>query len=385
MEYRDLIYFDHAATGFPKPLTVEREVAKCLHTYGGNPGRGIHPLALAASEKLYECRTLAAELFGVDDPARVIFTMNTTQGLNLVLRGLLHRGDHVLLSDLEHNAVWRPLCALTEERGIAAELFSTLAGEREATRDQLLAGIEAKICPRTRMIVCTAASNICSATLPLREIGSLCRRRGILFVVDGAQGAGHMPIRVDDWGIDALCLPGHKGLLGPQGCGMVLLGKGIAPLSLMQGGNGVESLEPGMGEQLPERYEPGTLPTPAIAGLCEGMRLLARLGVETVGSYERMLYRRARECLGNTRGVTLHAPHHEGAILLFSVAGMSPDAVGTRLAEQGICVRSGYHCSALGHRTLGTEREGAVRVSFGMTNRLPEVERLWREIQRIGE
>ncbi len=378
-----MIYLDHAATSFPKPLAVEREVMKCLHTYGGNPGRGAHPLAMAAAEKIYECRTVAAELFGVADPERVFFTLNTTHGLNTVLKGLLKKGDHVLLSDLEHNAVWRPLWRMEQEGFIRTDRFESFASDASATALDICAAIERRIGKGTKMVVCTAASNLCSAALPLRQIGALCRRRGILFVVDGAQGAGHMPISVDEWGIDALCLPGHKGLLGPQGCGMVLLGKGVSPETLTEGGNGVYSLEGGMTDQLPERYEAGTLPTPAIAGLCRGMKLVSRVGVKTIDAYERALFRRTAELLGNTPGVTLYAPHHVGSILLFNLDGRPADEVGAYLAEQGICVRSGYHCSALGHRALGTPEGGAVRVSFGLTNRPGEPEALWRALRGI--
>lgn len=355
-----------------------------MSEYGGNPGRGAHALSLAAAEKVYECRALAAELFGVSDPERVFFTMNTTQGINTVLKGLLRQGDHVILSDLEHNAVWRPLYKMAEEGRITLDVFSGMTGDPRQTATRICANIARLIRPETKLVVCTHASNICSATLPIREIGAFCHRHGLLFVVDGAQSAGREPIFVDEMELDALCVPGHKGLLGPQGCGMVLLGKGICPDTLIEGGNGTRSLEGDMSEELPERYEAGTLPTPAIAGLCEGLRLLSRVGLEEIAAYERCLYRRARELLGNTEGVTLYAPEYEGGILLMNVRGYSPEAVGRALNEDGICVRSGYHCSALGHRTLGTLGEGAVRVSFGPSNRRWEIERLWQSVRRLS-
>ena len=351
-----------------------------MSEYGGNPGRGSHVLSLAAAEKIYECRTLAAELFGVSDPERVFFTMNTTQGINTVLKGLLRKGDHALCSNLEHNAVWRPLCRLTEEGTITMDVFSSMTGDPERTPERICGEIARLLRPWTRLVVCTHASNICSVTMPIREIADFCHQRGLLLVVDGAQSAGHERICVDEWGIDALCVPGHKGLLGPQGCGMVLLGKGILPRTLMEGGNGVHSLEASMSEDLPERYEAGTLPTPAIAGLCEGLRILSRLGVEQIGEYEKSLYRLAREMLGNTAGIRLYLPEEEGSILLFTVDGFSSEETGRRLAEQGVCVRSGFHCAALGHRTLGTPESGAVRISFGLTNRVNEVERMHRVI-----
>ena len=191
-------------------------------------------------------------------------------------------------------------------------------------------------------------------------------------------------IDVDGMGIDALCVPGHKGLLGPQGCGMVLLGDGIRLDTLTEGGNGMASLEGSMSGEPPERYEAGTLPTPALAGLCEGLRLLTEWGIEEIAQREQRLYRLARERLGNTEGVTLYAPQYEGNILLFNVSGFSPERIGHILNESGICVRSGYHCSALGHRTLGTDETGAVRLSFGVSNRPWEIDRLWRVLRTLS-
>ncbi len=380
-----MIYLDHAATSFPKPPSVIREVMRCFTEYGGNPGRGAHALSLAAAEKIYECRVLAAELFGLGDPARVFFVMNTTHGINTVLKGLLRRGDHVILSDMEHNAVFRPLYKMVEEGRITFDTFSSMVGDPDRSPEKICANIERLIRPETRLLICTHASNICSVTMPIREIGALCRERGIYFAVDGAQSAGHERIHMAEMEIDALCVPGHKGLLGPQGCGMVLLGEGLRLDTLTEGGNGMASLEGAMSEESPERYEAGTLPTPAIAGLCEGLRVLSMLGVEEIAQWERYLYRLARERLGNTKGVTLYASEYEGGILLFNVTGFSPEEIGRYLDETGICVRSGYHCAALGHKTLGTVETGAVRISFGSSSSPRDVDRLWRVIQCLSQ
>ena len=185
-----------------------------MTSYGGNPGRGSHTLSLAAAEKIYECRSLAAELFGVDDPARVFFTLNTTHGLNTVIKGWLHPGDHVLISNLEHNAVYRPIWRLAEEKKITFGVFDSMAMCQQRSAEEICTGIYCKLRANTRMIVTTHASNICSLKMPLREIGALCRENCLRFVVDGAQSAGHEPIAVDEMGIDALCVPGHKGLYG---------------------------------------------------------------------------------------------------------------------------------------------------------------------------
>ncbi len=387
MERGGLIYFDNAATSYPKPRSVIEETVRCMTEYGGNAGRGTHALARAAAEKIYECRTVAAEHFGVDDPARVLFTLNTTTAINTVLKGLLKAGDGVLFSDIEHNAVLRPLARMEREGRIVCDNFPSMLGDERRSAVRICAGIAKRLRENTRMVVCSHASNLCSLTMPIREIGAFCHRHRLLFVVDGAQSAGHERIRVDEMEIDALCVPSHKGLYGPQGGGMILLGKGITPEmlgTLVEGGNGMASLSTEMPPVFPERYEAGTMPTPVIAGLCEGIRVVEKIGVDEIAAHEKSLYLRMREVLGNTKGVTLYAPEYEGAVLLFNIEGKNSERVGRLLSERGICVRSGYHCAALGHRTLGTPEGGAVRASFGIYNHLGEVERFCRAIGEIA-
>lgn len=363
-----LVYLDHAATSFPKPRRVVEEVQRCMRRDGGNPGRGTHALAMAAAERIYLCRREIGSFFGFSHPERVIFTMNTTMAINTLVKGVLRWGDHVLISDMEHNAVLRPLCKLAREGRITYDVFPTMVGEARREPADICAAIEALIRPNTKMLICAHASNICSAILPLREIGAVCHRHGILFAVDAAQSAGHLPIHVEDMGIDALCVPGHKGLLGPQGIGFLLLGEGIQADTLVEGGSGLHSLDVEMPTELPERFEAGTLPTPAISGLLEGIREVTRLGLERIATRESGLVCRLREKLTAMEGVTLYAPHHQGAILLFNLDGVPADRVGQELNRLGFCVRAGYHCSALGHRTLQTPAGGAVRVSVGASN-----------------
>ncbi|MBE6586712.1 MAG: aminotransferase class V-fold PLP-dependent enzyme, partial [Ruminococcaceae bacterium] len=210
------IYADHAATSYPKPPEVLREMTNYMRRKGGNPGRGSHRLSIAAAEAVYDCRLAAADLLGSSHPERVVFTMNTTQALNLAIKGLLRPGDHVLCSDLEHNSVYRPLFALQKAGIITCDVFSTFAASPVCTDEMILQEIQRKLTPRTRMLVCAHTSNICSAVLPLEKIGRLCREKGIVFVVDAAQSAGHMELHMEKMNIDALCVPGHKGLMGPQ-------------------------------------------------------------------------------------------------------------------------------------------------------------------------
>ena len=363
-----MIYLDNAATSFPKPRRVAEEQLHCMQFYGGNPGRGSHALALAAAQKIYECREELSSFVGADNPENVIFTMNATMALNTAIKGLLRRGDHVLISDMEHNAVFRPIYKLARDGVITYDVFKTFTTNPARTNGMISASILEKIRPNTRMLICAHASNICSATLPLKEIGALCKKKGILFVVDAAQSAGHLPINMREMQIDALCVPGHKGLWGPQGCGALILGKGIVADTLMEGGSGYNSLEGNMPEEAPERYEAGTLPTPAIAGLTEGIREIKRLGIDHIHSVECTLTNRLRERLMLMPKVALYAPHHTGSVLLFSLQDISADRVGAFLNERGFCVRTGFHCAALAHATLGTPASGAVRVSPSLFN-----------------
>ena len=377
-----MIYLDNAATSFPKPKSVQDEVLCCIKNYGGNPGRGSHALSLAAADKIYECRAALSGLFGLGAPENAVFTLNATQALNTVIKGALRQGDHVLISDMEHNAVFRPIYRLAREGFIKYSVFRTFP-DRPELEDHIIADISAKLTPRTRMLVCTHASNICSAVLPIGKIGELCRRNGILFVVDAAQSAGHIPIDFNLLGADAVCLPGHKGLYGPQGCGAILMREGLTLKTLTEGGNGVNSLEGTMPELPPERYEAGTLPTPAVAGLLRGAEEVSRLGTENIHRHECALFEYARDGLAELGGVKIYAPSRVGSVLLFNLEGKSADSVGDALNGAGICVRSGYHCAALAHKTLATPPGGAVRVSFGIYNTLADVDTLVNALHTI--
>ena len=383
-----LVYLDHAATSHPKPPAVLTAVIDCMKYRGGNPGRGSHKLAMEAAGEIYACRETAARMFGAE-PQRVIFTLNTTHALNLAIKGLVGRGKedgggfHVLCSDMEHNAVYRPLYRLAAEGIIDLDTFDTFPAAPVRTEDMILRSVSAKLRTDTHMVVCAHASNICSAVLPIQRIGELCRRRGIALVVDAAQSAGAYELDVDGMGITALCLPGHKGLLGPQGTGMLILGQSVTLDTLMEGGNGVDSLRGEMSEEAPERYEAGTLQTPAIAGLRAGMEFVESVGTASIRERERRLGVKLRDGLLEMPKVTVYAPHREGGVVLFSVAGYASEEVGRILSDEGICVRAGFHCSALGHRTLGTPTGGAVRGSLGWNSREKDVEAVLRVVKRL--
>lgn len=383
MEQSGLIYLDNAATSFPKPPQVYSEVVSSLIRYGGNPGRGSHRLSLMASKKVYECREAAAALLGVSEADRVFFTLNATHGLNTVIKGLLRRGDHVLISDIEHNAVFRPIYKMAHRGDISYDVFNSFCADPQRSATKICGDIARRMRRNTRLLICSQQSNICSVTMPIREIAELCRRCGVYFLVDAAQSAGHTDISVDALGISALCIPSHKGLYGPQGCGIVALGRGISLDTLTEGGNGVDSLDGKMPELSPERYESGTLPTPAIAGLCEGIKFIRSIGTEVVAEHEAELFSRLLDGLSVIKGIRIYMPRHVGSTLLFNVDGLHSEAVTKLLSQREICVRGGYHCTALGHKTLGTVDGGGVRVSLGLFNDSRDVDRLLSAVNGI--
>ena len=365
-----MIYLDNAATSFPKPEAVKNEVARCISEYCGNPGRATHRLAADAAEKIYECRDALSELFGLGLPENVFFTQNATYALNTVIKGVIRNGDHVIISDMEHNSVFRPIYRLAKEKRITFDVFKTHPVSEITSR------IEKLIRPNTRLIVCTHCPNISSQILPIGEIGELCRRKKIFFAVDASQSAGHVPIDMRKMKIDALCIPGHKGLYGIQGCGAVCLNDGIVLGTLTEGGSGVNSLDGDMPFLSPERYEAGTPPTPSIASLCEGVREIQRIGIENISSNEKRLHRYAVSSLERINGVKIYEKDISGAVLLFNVNGTPSDLIASSLGKLDVCTRGGYHCSSLGHSTLNTLKLGGVRVSFGIFNTLADVDAL---------
>lgn len=383
MEKRELIYLDNAATSYPKPYAVSDAVKKYMLYCGGNAGRGGYGTAIQAAQSVFDCRKKLSNFFDAENENVVFFTMNTTQGINMCIKGLLRRGDHVLISNIEHNAVYRPIYKLSQRGQLSYDCFSVMLGERRLEDDEILSDIAKKVRKNTTMIICTGASNICSVRPPLKRIGEFCRKHGILFVVDAAQAAGHFAISLKEMKIDALCIPAHKGLLGPQGCGAVILGKGVKMQTLFEGGNGVDSLMGEMPEEPPERYEAGTLPIPAIVGLGEGISAIEQIGLSNVEKHEKELFELAKKELLKISGINVYCPSYSGSVLLFSVDGYDSERICEYLAKQNICVRGGYHCAALAHRAIGTADSGAIRISFGVFNRENDIEALCTAIKKI--
>ena len=358
-----MIYLDSAATAMQKPESVPRAMLRAMRT-AASTGRGDHGPAMEASGIVLDCRTELAELFHMPGPERVVFTMNATHALNLAMRSLVRPGARVLISGYEHNAVTRPLHALGAEVLTAScPLFD---------REACLAAFEKRI-GLAQAVVCTHVSNVFGFILPLREIAGLCRERGIPLIVDASQSAGCLPLDQRELGAAFLCMPGHKGLLGPQGTGVLLCGERGEPL--LYGGSGSNSLSQEMPEELPERLEAGTLNVTGVAGLLEGVRWLRRRGVSEVLSREQRLAALLASELERVPGLRLFrgGPESQTGVLSVLPGRRDPVSFASALAERGVCVRAGLHCAPLAHETAGTLGTGTVRFSVSPFNTEREI------------
>ena len=364
-----MIYLDSAATTLQKPPAVSQAVTRAMKCMA-SPGRGGHRPAMLAAETVFACRQAAARLFHMDNPEQVVLTFNATHGLNIAIKTLVRPGDTVLISGYEHNAVTRPLAAIggVTIRTARSPLFQP---------EELLRSFAAQMTPEVSCVICTHVSNVFGYILPVEEIALLCRRRGVPFVLDASQSAGCLPVDMAELGAAFAAMPGHKGLYGPQGTGLLLCGGG-AVRTLLEGGTGSASLQQEMPEFLPDRLEAGTHNIPGAAGLLEGLRFVLRKGTGTILRHEQGLCARAAEGLARMDGVTVFAapsPEGQGGVLSFTAEGTDCEDVGQALGRMGIAVRAGLHCAPLAHCTAGTLETGTVRVSFSAFNTPQEVDR----------
>ncbi len=345
-----MIYLDSGATSFHKPEAVYRAVARALRTCA-NPGRGGYGPAMAADEQVYRCREAAAKLFHCQ-PEQVAMTASCTQGLNTAIRTLVKPGAAVVVSGFEHNAVTRPLHALGASIRVAGRKLFNWEDTLEQFA-QALKGADAA--------VFTHVSNVFGYVLPVRELAGLCRERGIPFILDAAQSAGTLEVNLETLGADFIAMPGHKGLLGPQGTGLLLCGREAEPL--LYGGTGSASIARNMPSDLPERLEAGTLNVPGIAGLTAGLRYLNRVGVDTVFRRE---HRQLERCITGLKklGMEVFSGNHQVSAVSFR-PGMDCQEAASILGQKGFAVRAGLHCAPFAHESAGTLNTGTVRVSFG--------------------
>lgn len=353
-----MIYLDNAATSYPKPSVVIASVSEALTSYGGNPGRSGHTMSVKVGEKIYNCRETVSDYFNAYGGENVIFTSNATHALNLALFGTL--SGHVVTTVFEHNSVLRPLEELRRQGRISYTAVSP-----SLTNDGLtLSRIRAAITPHTRAVVITHASNVCGKILPVNAIGQLCRQRGLLFIVDASQTAGHMKVDMRQMGADIICTAGHKGLLGPTGTGLLLKRPEVNLIPLMFGGTGTNSQSLSQPDEYPERLECGTLNVGGILGLTAGIELLSNQR----NNFERQHIQNASARLRRIDKVELYNQYNTSdyvGIIAFNIRGLSSIQTANLLSERGVCVRGGLHCAPLTHNYFGTSERGLVRVSAG--------------------
>lgn len=356
-----MIYLDNGATTYPKPKQVTTAVNNAMRTLGANPGRGGYQMSVQSSESLFACRKEAASFFHTEGPEYVIFMPSCTQAVNTVIKGVLTRGDHVVVSDLEHNAVMRPLRKLEQSSGVTFTAAKTYPGDDDLTVDSFRRAMTAK----TKLIVCIHASNVFGMRLPVERIAALAHMHGAKICVDAAQSAGILPIDMIKDNIDYLCVPGHKGLYGPMGTGLLILRQGDNVDTLVEGGTGVQSRMLFQPEEPPERYESGTLNIPGIAGLCAGIQFVRKIGIQRIYQHEMDLVSYLNRAFSSMSHIETYTGGHEAPyfapVLSFNVRDVPNVDVGDYLARQNIAVRCGLHCAPAAHDKMGTI-EGTVRV-----------------------
>ena len=375
-----MIYLDNAATSWPKPEQVYESVSDSLRR-GGNPGRGESEKSRAAATDIIEARSALAELFHIADPNRIVFALNATDAINLALQGMLQPGDHVITSQMEHNAVTRPLAYL-EDAGVMVTKVAT-----DPIKGADLQEVRQAFRPETKLVVMAHASNVTGALNPIEEIGAICREKNVPFLVDAAQSAGAIPIDVVKMNIDLLAIPGHKSLLGPTGTGALYVSETVSPRPIRSGGTGVFSevrLQP---EQLPYYYEAGTQNAVGIAGLCAGVHYILERSVSGIYHEEQKMLQHLIDGLVSMPEVTVYGPLSapRAAAVSFNIEGMDCADVAMILETYyDISVRSGLQCAPDTHRMLGTfDLNGTVRVSPGLFTRDEEIDTFLRAIREI--
>lgn len=357
------IYLDNAATSYPKPEQVYQAVNHALREVGASPGRGGHRRSLEAGRIMFLAREAVARLFSIPDSSRIIFTHNATGALNLALHGTLLAGDHVITTSMEHNSLLRPLHALRRE---GVEVTVVAAGPDGIVDPEQ---IRRALRPSTRMLAVGHVSNVCGSIQPIAEIAAICRAAGALFLVDAAQSAGYIDLDVVSTGIDLLAAPGHKGLLGPPGTGLLYVAPAVALRPTVEGGTGTSSTSEEQPLTMPDGFEAGTHNLPGIAGLKAGVEFILERGIAAIRRHEQSLIMEAEQLLRRIPGVTIYGPKDPGlraSVLSFNLAGIDASLLAAQLDHDfDIAVRAGLHCAPQAHRTLGTLPEGTLRISPG--------------------
>ncbi len=369
-----MIYFDNAATTFPKPRCVLDKTEFCLKKYCGNAGRSSHSLSLRSGEEIYYTREMLANHIGIDTPEQIVFTYNATYALNLAIKSLITQKCHILISDFEHNSVIRPLEKLKELIGIEYDCFKTDGDIKKA--------LNAALRPDTRVIISSIASNVTGDNIPIKILSDFASENSLMLIIDASQALGHTEINLTETPCDAFCAPGHKGLFGIQGSGFVYFKEKTRRESFIEGGSGSDSASKYMPVLLPEGYEAGTLSTPAIVSLGAGLGYIEKTGIERINEKMNFLTNYAYERLSNINGIRIYK--RGCGIISFNLGDIPSSAVAALLDKRGICVRGGLHCAPSIHKKLGTMRQGAVRISFSYLNRKKEVDRFYSALKSIS-
>ena len=370
-----MIYLDSAATTLEKPPQVPRASAWAM-THLASPGRGGHAPGMGAAKLMYRMREQAAGLFNVSDPERVVLTCNATHGLNIAIRSLVRPGGTAVVSGYEHNAVTRPLHAMpgVTVKVAAGPLFDP---------DGVYAAFEREVGPEVDAVICNHVSNVFGFIQPVERIAKLCRERGVPLIVDASQSAGTLPVDLEGWGAAFVAMPGHKGLYGPQGTGLLLCGGDAQPL--LYGGTGSLSVRQEMPDFLPDRLEAGTHNVCGAAGLLAGMRFVSQRGVDRIHAHERALARRLMDRLERVPNVTVYRGEPQSGLCSLVIGGMDCEEAGEELAKRDIAVRAGLHCAPLAHQTAGTQDTGTVRLSFSAFNRPDQADRAAAVIRELAQ
>ena len=376
-----MIYLDNAATSYPKPQRVINSVCDSMLFYGANPGRSGYEMSLKTSEKIHDTRLALNELFNGYGEEYVSFTGNCTQALNYAIKGILKRGDHAIISSLEHNSVARPMEELKGKNIIDYDVFYVDDNDENTLRN-----FENLFRENTKLCVVTGVSNAFGDVLPIVELSRISHSHGALFFVDGAQIAGHMMVDIKAMKIDAICVPGHKGLMGPMGTG-ALIHNGIDFDPIITGGTGTESLSLVQKKQFPEYLESGTLNVPGICGLCEGVRYVSERGVDEINRLEGEICEEIINGLSSIDGVQVYRRGNNrryGSVVSFNVNALHSETVAGILAQHSVAVRGGYHCAKLAHETNGTTAKGAVRLSPSEKTSKKDIKLLLNLIRKIA-
>ena len=368
----ETVYLDNAATTFPKPASVIHAVNKCISCYCGNPGRSGHRLSLSSAEKIYECREQICRLFNYPYPERISFTQNATIALNTAIKGLIKEPCHVIISDLEHNSVIRPLYKRSSETGGEYSIFST--------EGDIAENIKKEIRSNTRFIISTLQSNVTGDLIDAKILSDIAKQYNLGLIIDASQYVGHFNLDLSGLYFDAICMPGHKALFGIAGSGVLILGNKRFD-TLFEGGSGSESYNRLMPKEPPERYEAGTVSTPAIVSLLYGVEFIQNYGIFEIEKKIHGLTDRVRDVLSSLPFITLYGS--KSGIASFLYNGYPSEYISDKLNCYGICTRGGIHCAPMIHKRLGTENCGLVRVSFSALNNFADIDRLYQALKAI--